>query len=65
MVVPVIWATFSITRGMTLNAYPYPFFDVSANGLASVLLFVAQILVFAVILAFGLLGFDKIMTRRL
>jgi hypothetical protein len=64
MVVPIIWATFSITRGMTLNAYPYPFFDVSANGLPSVLLFVAQILVFAVILAFGLLGFDKVMTKR-
>ncbi len=63
LIVPIIWATFSITRGMTLNAYPYPFFDVSVNGLVPVLLFVAQIMVFAIIIAFGLLGYDKLMTR--
>ncbi len=64
MFVPIVWATFAIFRGLTLNAYPYPFFDVSANGLTSVLLFVAQIMVFAIIIAFGLLGYDKFMTRR-
>lgn len=64
MVVPIIWATFSISRGMVLNAYPYPFFDVSVNGLTSVLLFVGQILIFAIVLAFGLLGYDKLRTRR-
>lgn len=63
MVVPIVWATFAIGRGLTLNSYPYPFFDVSENGLTYVLLFVAQILVFAVILAFGLLGYDKLMAR--
>lgn len=64
MVLPIIWATFSITRGMVLNAYPYPFFDVSVNGLVPVLLFVAQIMVFAIVIAFGLLGFDRLVTKR-
>ena len=64
MVLPIIWAIFSITRGLLLNAYPYPFFDVSANGLVSVLLFVAQIMVFAILIAFALLGFDKLVTKR-
>lgn len=63
LIVPIIWAVFAISRGMTLDAYPYPFFDVSVNGLTSVLLFVAQIMVFSILIAFGFLGYDKLITR--
>jgi hypothetical protein len=63
MIVPIVWATFAIVRGIVLNTYPYPFFDVSAHGLPYVLGFVGQIMAFALILAFGLLGFDRLMTR--
>jgi hypothetical protein len=61
--VPITWATFAIVRGMTLNSYPYPFFDVSENGLPYVLMFVAQIMALAVVLALVLLGYDKLMTK--
>lgn len=64
MILPIIWAIFAISRGMVLNAYPYPFFDVSANGLVPVLLFVGQIMLFAIVIAFALLGFDRLVTRR-
>jgi hypothetical protein len=63
LVVPITWATFAIVRGMTLNSYPYPFFDVSENGLPYVLMFVAQIMALAVVLALVLLGYDKLMTK--
>ncbi len=58
LVLPVAWAAFALIRGSAVGAYPYPFLDVSANGLASVLVFIAVIMVVAVALAFVLLGID-------
>jgi hypothetical protein len=58
LVLPLLWATYALVRGQAVGAYPYSFLDVSANGLASVITFVAAILVVAVILAFVLWAID-------
>lgn len=59
MVVPLLWAGFALVRGLAVGAYPYPFLDIEANGLVSVVAFVAVILVVAVVLALILMAVDS------
>jgi len=63
LVLPILWAIYTLIRGAAINAYPYPFFDVITNGYASVLIFVAVILVLAVLINLALLGFDRLIAR--
>lgn len=63
LVLPVLWAVFALVRGAVIGAYPYPFLDVATNGYASVIGFIGQIVVIAVILAFVLYLVDAL-TRR-
>jgi hypothetical protein len=67
LLLPLLWAVFALVRGGVVGAYPYPFLDVTANGLTSVLVFIAVIVVIAVVLALGLLGIDAMLraTTRL
>lgn len=64
LVLPLVWAVVALVRGAVVGAYPYPFLDVAKNGLASVLAFIAVILVVAVVLAFALLGLDRVLPPR-
>ena len=59
LVLPLLWAGFALVRGLVVGAYPYPFLDVEANGLPSVLTFVAVIVVVAVLLALLLMAVDS------
>lgn len=59
MVLPLLWAGFAVVRGLTVGAYPYPFLDIEANGLPSVLAFVSVILVVAVVLGLVLMAVDS------
>ena len=63
LVLPILWAIYTLIRGAVISAYPYPFFDVISNGYASVLIFVAVILVLAVIINLALLGIDRLIAR--
>ena len=58
LVVPLIWASYALVRGAAVGAYPYPFLDVATNGLASVLVFIAVIVVIAVLMALVLWAID-------
>jgi hypothetical protein len=61
LILPILWLAYALIRGSVIGAYPYDFLDVNANGMASVLAFVAQIIVFAIILGYLLMLIDKIM----
>ena len=63
LALPTAWAVFALVRGEIIGAYPYPFFDVSAHGLVSVILFIVQILIFAMLIALAMLGIDKATNR--
>jgi len=63
LILPLVWAAFALTRGQVIGAYPYSFLDVSANGWASVLSFIAVIIVVAVILALILMAIDSGLRR--
>ena len=65
LVLPLLWAAFALVRGAVVGAYPYPFLDVSSNGLASVLIFIIVIVVVAVCLAFLLMGIDAALRATL
>lgn len=58
LILPLAWAGFALVRGQALTAYPYPFLDVSANGWASVLTFIAVIVIVAVLIALVLWAVD-------
>ena len=63
LILPILWLAYALIRGSVIGAYPYDFLDVNANGMASVLAFVAQIVVFAIILGYLLLLIDKLMSK--
>jgi len=63
LILPILWLVYALVRGSVTGAYPYDFLDVNANGMASVLAFVAQIVVFAIILGYLLLLIDKLMRK--
>ena len=63
MVLPLLWSAYALLRGQVIGAYPYFFLNVAELGLVSVLLFIAQILVFALLLCAGLLLIDRITSR--
>jgi hypothetical protein len=63
LILPILWLAYALIRGSVIGAYPYDFLDVNANGMASVLAFVAQIIVFAIILGYVLMLIDAIMRK--
>lgn len=65
LILPVAWAAYALIRGAVIGAYPYPFLDVAANGLASVLLFIVVICIFGIIIMAVMLGIDVLIRRLL
>ena len=63
LILPILWLGYALIRGSVIGAYPYDFLDVNANGMASVLAFVAQIIVFAIILGYLLMLVDWLMRK--
>ena len=63
MVLPILWAIVVLIRGSVINAYPYPFLDVITNGLVSVILFIVQIMVFALLISALLFLYEKVLER--
>lgn len=64
LLLPTLWAAAVLTRGSFIDAYPYFFLDIASNGLVSVLLFILQILIFAVVLALLMRGYESLRSRR-
>jgi hypothetical protein len=58
LVLPLLWAAYALIRGQAVGAYPYPFLDVSSNGLASVLTFIGLVMVVTVLLSLVLWAID-------
>lgn len=65
LVLPLAWAGYALLRGQAIGAYPYPFLDVATNGLASVLGFIAVIVVIAILLALVLWAIDAALSWTL
>ena len=63
LILPLAWAVFALIRGLIIGAYPYPFLDLATEGWASVLSFLVAIVVFAIILALGLMAIDALIRR--
>lgn len=63
MVLPILWAVVVLIRGSVISAYPYPFLDVITNGLGNVIAFIAQIMVFALLISAILFVYEKVLER--
>lgn len=64
LIIPVIWAAYTLIRGSVINAYPYPFLNVAKYGLPSVLTTIGAITVFGVILGLIFWGVDALLSGK-
>lgn len=63
LILPILWLAYALIRGSVIGAYPYDFLDVNSQGMASVLMFVLQIIIFAIILGYVLMLIDWLMRK--
>lgn len=61
VVYPLGWIAYTFVRGAIIDWYPYPFLDVSEIGLASALVTTGVVSVIFLVLAFAVLGLEKIL----
>jgi hypothetical protein len=64
LIVPLLWAVYTLVRGSIINAYPYDFINVSKYGLGPVLTTIGDILVFGVIVGFIYWAVDLLLSRK-
>ena len=63
LVVPITWALYTLIRGEFIAAYPYPFLNVIAYGLPTVLMNIAGVAAFGIVLGLIFWGIDLVLTR--
>ena len=63
LVVPVSWALYTLIRGEFIAAYPYPFLNVIAYGLPTVLVNIAGVAAFGILLGLIFWGIDLLLAR--
>ena len=63
LVVPITWALYTLIRGEFIAAYPYPFLNVIAYGLPTVLMNIAGVAAFGIVLGLIFWGIDLLLTR--
>jgi hypothetical protein len=61
LVYPLGWIAYTFLRGAVVDWYPYPFLDVSEIGLQSALVRTGVVAVVFLVLAFAVLGLEKIL----
>ena len=61
LVYPLGWIAYTFVRGAIVDWYPYPFLDVSEIGLQSALVRTGVVAVIFLVLAFLVLGLEKIL----
>ena len=61
LVYPLGWIAYTFVRGAIVDWYPYPFLDVSEIGLQSALVRTGVVAVIFLVLAFAVLGLEKIL----
>jgi hypothetical protein len=65
LLLPISYIFYTLIRGAIINKYPYDFFDVGANGYASVIIFVMGILFASLIVLAMYWGIDKALSRKI
>ena len=61
LVYPLGWIAYTFLRGAVVDWYPYPFLDVSEIGLQSALVRTGVVAVIFLVLAFAVLGLEKVL----
>lgn len=63
LVIPLIYAAWTLAHGAVVGAYPYGILDVITHGYPAVLTTLAMIVVLGVVLGYVFLGIDRLLTR--
>ena len=64
LIVPIAYVFYTLFRGAIIDKYPYDFFDVVAEGYASVVIFVMGILFASIIVAGFYWAIDRALSRK-
>lgn len=64
LVIPITWAGYTLIRGAFIQAYPYGFLNVIANGLSAVLVNIAGVAALGIVLGLLFWAFDRLLSLR-
>jgi len=64
LILPIVWAAYTVIRGTMLNTWPYPFLNVAKYGMPAVLTTIGAIAVFGLLIGFIYYGIDLLLSRK-
>jgi hypothetical protein len=64
LLVPIIWLGYTLIRGVIIDKYPYDFLDVITLGYLTVLITVVILVIVGLLIAFGYLLLEKLLSRK-
>ena len=64
LIIPIVWAAYTLVRGNIVGVYPYPFLNVDKYGLPAVLTTIGMIAVFGLVLGYVCWGLDLLLGRK-
>ena len=64
LVIPLLYAAWTLVHGAVVGAYPYGILDVVTYGYGPVLVTLGEIVVLGIVLGYAFLGLDRLLSRR-
>jgi hypothetical protein len=64
LILPIVWAAYTIVRGTVLSSWPYPFLNANKYGLSAVLTTIVEIAIFGMLIGFIYFGIDRLLGRK-
>lgn len=64
LILPIVWAAYTLVRGAAINQYPYPFLNVAKYGLSSVLVTIVMIAIFGLVVGYVYYGIDLLLSGK-
>lgn len=64
LIVPLVYAGWTLVHGAVVGAYPYGILDVATYGYAAVLVTLGEIIILGIVLGYAFLGLDRLLSRK-
>ena len=64
LIIPLIYAAWTLVHGAVVDAYPYGILNVAAHGYPAVLTTLMMIVILGIVLGYAFLGLNRLLSRR-
>jgi hypothetical protein len=64
LIIPILWAVYTLIRGAIINAYPYGFLNAAELGLGTAIVNIAGIAVLGIIIGLIYWALDRLLSRK-